>query len=373
MNVIYLDNAATTELCEAAKKKMSDAERDLYFNSAAQYSQSLTVKKAIDDAAKTIKGRIDKGGVGRLIFTSGATEANNMIILGLITNPRKHLVVVSGEHSSVHAPSVYLKSQGFQVDYVPLLPSGGIDIDAVKTLIKFDTALFVFGMVNSEVGTLQNSAELARAVKSVNPQTHIHCDAVQAFAKFDFDAGELGLDSCVISAHKIHGPKGIGALWLKNSSQKNVTLKPLMYGGEQQLYRPGTQNNAAIVGFAAAVSDFNTQFNYNKVKALHVRLVKNLPEGCYINGLNQNPYITNIGLGGVLGSTVMNALSSVGICVGLGSACAASSEKNRTLIAMGIPEQKTKQVLRISFSAYNTENDVDNFLKELGQILAKIK
>jgi cysteine desulfurase len=370
MDFIYLDNAATTKTSEVVERAIERAQRELYFNSAALYNPSLEVRRAIDKANQIIKNRLTRSGGGDLIFTSGATESNNMVMLGKITNTRARLLVLAGEHSSVYAPSVHLKNNGFDVDYVPLLPTGEIDLQALRRLVTPDTALFVFGMVNSDTGTLQNAEEIVRVVKSVNSRTHVHCDAVQGFAKFPFDVAALGLDSCAISAHKIYGPKGIGALWLR----KGITLKPLMFGGAQQEYRPGTENNSAIIGFATAVESFDTARFHHHISTLHNHLVKELSSlNCTVNGNNLNPYITNVQLPkGILGQTVLNALSARGIAVGLGSACASNASKNRTLLAMGIPDARTKQVLRVSFGIYNTTNDVDTFIKELREILAKL-
>lgn len=370
MNIIYFDNAATTRTHDTVRAEMERAECDLYFNSAALYTQSLNVKREIDRANETIKKSLTHFGGGELIFTSGATEGNNMIIFGKVTHPRMSMVVAAGEHSSIYAPSVHLKNNGFTVDYVPLRPDGEIDKEALKSRILPSTALFVFGMVNSDTGTLQNAAEIVRIVRSANPNTHIHCDAVQAFCKYNFDVAAIGLDSVVISAHKIYGPKGIGALWIR----KGVNLKPLMHGGAQQPHRPGTENNADIIGFAAAVKNFDTIRYYDHVKELHARLVDALPTlGCAVNGNNLNPYITNVALPNrILGQHVLNALSEKNICVGLGSACASTASKNRTLLAMGIQEHKTKQVLRISFGIYNTIAEVDVFVQELKEILAKL-
>ena len=367
MNIIYLDNAATTRAADEVQHEMTWANNELFYNSAALYGASLNVKKAIEQANKTIKAKVDKSGGGELVFTSGATESNNMVIFGKITHTRQHMLVLSGEHSSVYAPSVYLKNQGYDVDYVPLLNDGRIDMEALKSLVRPNTALFVFGMVNSDTGTMQNASDIVKTIRVKNPKVHIHCDAVQAFCKFGFDAGALGFDSVSLSAHKINGPKGIGALWIK----KGVTIKPIMYGGSQQDYRPGTENNTAIIGFAKAVEVFNTEENFEKINALHARLIYNLPDGCRINGNNINPYITNIQLPNILGSTIMNALSSRGICIGLGSACSANSAKNRTLLAMNIPEQKTKQVIRVSLGVYNTQSDIDTFLNAIKESIAK--
>ena len=384
MEIVYLDNAATTRPSAAVLNEMQRANEELYFNSAALYAGALRVKEELARATETIKNRLTRTGEGEVIFTSGATEGNNMVILGLMnrwgasphTPPaakpaaKPHLLVLSGEHSSVFAPAMHLKNSGAEVDFVPLLPTGEADTDALKRLVRSTTALFVFGMVNSDTGCVQNAAALVDAVRGVNPRVWVHCDAVQGFCKYDFDTAVLGLDSCVTSSHKLNGPKGVGALWLR----KKGTLRPIMHGGSQQDLRPGTENNAAVLGFAEAVRGFETTRNYEKMAQLHARLLRGLPAGCYVNGINNNPYITNIQLplpSGMLGQTVMNALSARGIYVGLGSACAATASKNRTLLAMSIPEAKTKQVLRISFGVNNTPDDVDRFLSALKSVIAQ--
>jgi len=370
MDYIYFDNAATTRTSDVVREEMTRAEHQLFYNSAAMYSPSLRVKNEIAHALETIKRRLTHSDAGELIFTSGATESNNMVIFGkIIHKQRHHLIILSGEHSSVFAPAKYLKDTGFEVDFVPLHPDGTADLDVIKRLVKPNTALFVFGMVNSDTGCMQNIREIVRIVRETNKDVHIHCDATQAFAKFNFDVAILGLDSVAISAHKINGPKGIGALWIRN----RTTLHPIMLGGGQQPLRPGTENNSAVMGFAKAAESFDTDTNYKHVQQLHERLIRGLPDGCTINGRNDNPYITNIALPNTLGQTVMNALSSVGICIGLGSACASTAAKNRTLLAMGINEKKTKQVIRVSFGIYNTLEEVDTFLAELRKVLANLK
>ncbi|MCL2851021.1 MAG: aminotransferase class V-fold PLP-dependent enzyme [Firmicutes bacterium] len=384
-SVIYLDNAATTRIRPNVLDAINNAEQEFYYNSAAVYNGSLVARHAIEQATMVIKSRLAKSGLGQLIFTSGATEGNNMVILGKITSVRNHLVVLAGEHSSVYAPSVYLKNADFDVDYVPLKSNGEADINALARLIRPTTALVVFGLVNSDIGIIQNASEIVRTIRQINPITHIHCDAVQGFCTFDFDVQDLGIDSVVVSAHKIYGPKGIGALWLR----QGTTIKPIMYGGSQQDFRPGTENNPSIIGFASAVASFNTQDSFNHITTLRNHLVNNLPNGCTLNSfLNsipqpqlgnfpqtaQSPYITNIVLpNGILGNTVMNALSQRNIFVGIGSACASKSAKNRTLLAMGISEAKSKSVLRISLGQYNTLDEINIFLVELQSILNDLR
>lgn len=367
--IIYLDNAATTKPNSEVLSTMANADNLLFYNSAALYEASLNVKRELSNARQIITKKLTHNTDGELIITSGATESNNMVLLGKITHKNHHLLILSGEHSSSYGPAMYLRNQGFDVDFVPLKNTGEADLDAIKRLVKPSTALFAFGMVNSDTGTLHNSEAIVKLVRSLNKQVHIHCDATQAFCKFDFDVHDLGFDSVSISAHKIHGPKGIGGLWIK----KGTKLNPIMIGGSQQNYRPGTESNASILGFAKAVEIFKTAENFTHVQSLKKYLLANLPEGCRINGEKINPYITNIQLPNVLGQTVMNALSSQGICVGLGSACSSTASKNRTLLAMGISESKTKQVIRVSFSATSTLADVDTFCALLKNILDNLR
>ena len=370
MAEVYFDNAATTRPRPEVLQVMAHAEEDSYFNTAAMYSGSIRTRKQVEEAAELILGRLTRNiNAGQLIFTSGATEGNNIVIFGKITQARHHLVVLAGEHSSTYAPSVALKNAGFPIDYIPLTPTGEADIHALKKLIRPTTTLVCFSLVNSDTGTIQPVTEIVKVIRNIAPKAHIHVDAVQGFCKLDFDVADWKVDSVVLSAHKLYGPKGIGALWVR----KGVTLRPVMYGGSQQDYRPGTEANALIFGFAKAVQLFNTRASWEHVSALHKRLLSGLPKGCQVNGLNNNPYITNILLPGVYGNTVMNALSSRGIFVGMGSACAAKASKNRTLLAMGMPEAKTKNVLRISFGIYNTPEEVDRFCRELENTLAFLK
>ena len=384
MRTIYLDNAATTKVRQSVLDVMNEVENALYFNSAAVYTGSLNVKKAIENSKDIIKNRLTKSGRGEVIFTSGATEGNNIVILGKILNKRNHLVVFAGEHSSVYAPSVYLKNAGFEVDYVTLKNSGEVNLESLEKLIRPNTALVVFGLVNSDIGIIQNAQEIIRIIRQKNSKTHIHCDAVQGFCMFDFDVENMGLDSAVVSAHKVYGPKGIGALWLRSGAK----LQPIMFGGSQQDYRPGTESNATIIGFGNAIESFDTEKSFTYITTLRDHLVSNLPYGCSLNSMKesitsqnlshsttacQSPYITNILLpSGILGGTVMNALSARGIYVGIGSACASKTAKNRTLLAMGLSEQKTQQVLRVSLGQYNTIEEIDIFLFELRNILNEL-
>lgn len=348
--MIYLDNAATTKVHPAVLTAMQENAQNYFFNASTLYAGGVSAANQITAARQTILHKLH-GEHGQLIFTSGATEANHLIMAHKVRKPQHALVITSGDHNSVYLYAKQLGEQGYSVSHAPLQPNGLIDIAATVDLITEQTTLFVFSLVNSDVGTLQDAAALVQAIRAKSRTVHIHCDAAQAFAKFDFNVEQLGLDSVTICAHKIHGPKGIGALWLR----QGVTLPE----------RHGTLNNAGIVGFAKAA----TVFNCPQVPALHDYLVHHLPAGCVVNGINNNPYITNLALPNVFGETVLNALSAKQIYVGLGSACAANAKNNRTLAAMKLSPQKQKQVLRLSLGMDNTLDEIKTFLQELQAVL----
>ena len=367
---IYLDNAATTKPDKRVLDAMRAVDETMFYNSAALYGASANVKKELETAASIVHKRLSRRESGTLVFTSGATESNNLVIFGKIITPKHKLVLLSGEHSSSYSPSVFLRQNNVQVEYVPLLKNGEADQKSLKNILTKDVTLVCFSLVNSDTGVLQDAKEIVSLVKGVNPKIHVHCDAVQGFCKHDFDVDDLGFDSCSVSAHKIYGPKGIGALWVR----KGVTLRPILYGGSDHGFRPGTENNSAITGFAKAVEIFDTKKDFEHVSALHSRLVEGLPASVSFSTGSyspKNPYIANLLLP-VMGSHVLNALSAKGIYVGLGSACSARATKNRTLLAMGMNERQSKNVLRLSFGRWNTISDVDDFLAGLTLVLSQL-
>ena len=288
---------------------MNDIAEGEFYNAAALYSPSVEMKNRITRARDTIMRKLCPSAPtsGELIFTSGATESNNTVIFGKAAR-EGHLLLLEGEHSSAVAPVKQLADNGFAVDIIPLQRNGMADVNALKTFVRPTTNLVVFGLVNSDTGAIHDARGIVSAVRAVAPRAHIHCDATQAFCKLPFCAAALDVDSIAISAHKIHGPKGIGALWLKKSG----SVRPLLYGGGQQNLRPGTENTPAVLGFAVAVANWDTDKNFAHVSELHQRLINGLPAGVTVNGINNNPYITNLQLDGHMGQTVMNALDAAG-------------------------------------------------------------
>lgn len=352
--MIYLDNAATTKLNPIAWQAMTETEENNFFNANTLYIGGIHAANAIDHARTSLMEKLHATD-GQMIFTNTATQANHLIMDHYIRRLDHHLVITAGDHNSVYLYAKNRADHGYTVATAPLKHDGTIDLSGLAQLITDQTALFVFSLVNSDIGTYQDAAAIVATVRASNPKTHIHADAAQAFCKFDFDVNKLDLDSVTICGHKIHGPKGVAALWVRSG----ITIDP----------PHGTLNNAAIIGFDTAAKNFDCP----QVDEIHSYLIEHLPEGCHVNGINNNPYITNILLPNIFGETVMNALSAQNIYVGLGSACASHAKGNRTLAAMKLTPKEQKQVLRISLGMNNTIDEIKSFLTALQTVLSAIR
>ena len=350
--MIYLDNAATTKLNPAVLKAMQATEENNYFNANTLYLAGVRAAQAIDQARHSLMQKLHAKS-GQIIFTNTATQANHLIMDHCLRRPEQQLIIAAGDHNSVYLYAKARADRGSAVATIPLLKDGTLDIKALEQLVTDKTALVIFSLVNSDIGTYQDAAAVVATVRARNPRTHIHADAAQAFCKFDFDVTKLGL--VTICGHKIHGPKGVGALWVRAGI--NVEAPH------------GTLNNAAIIGLATAAENFQCP----EIDTIHRYLVEHLPAGCQVNGINNNPYITNILLPNVFGETVLNALSAQEIYVGLGSACASHAKGNRTLDAMKLTPKQQKQVLRVSLGMNNTLDEIKTFLNALTTVLSAIR
>ncbi|MDR0975691.1 MAG: cysteine desulfurase [Christensenellaceae bacterium] len=360
--IIYLDNAATTKPFDSVLAAMNKAEAQGYFNSATPYAGGVSVAKAVLSASEEV-AKIISSAEGEVVWTSGATESNNMVLFGLNYKTGDEIVVSSLDHSSVIEPARELEGRGVIVKYIKLTKGGGLDLNDLAEKVCEKTRLVVLSFCNGETGTKVDLNRAAEIIRAKNPKTHLHLDFVQGFMKFDFDCEKFS--SATISAHKINGPKGVGALWIK----KGVKIKPLIFGGHQQNLRAGTINNPAIFGFRQAIAEWAQNDFRAKVSKLHKTLITNLPSGVETNGDNDNPFITSLRFEKLLGATVLNALSARGIFVGLGSACSSNAKQNRVLSAMGISAADAKKTIRVSLGAYNTEAEILNFCEILSEII----
>lgn len=368
---MFLDNASTTNLSEIAKNEIIKAQ-ELFYNPSAVYNAGFEIKKKIINAKKEICKALGCQYNDNLIITGSATEANNLAIFGSLKKTNEQLIFGAGEHPSVYNCAVELKARGYNIKFLSLTKEGIVDINELKELLKEKTAFVSIMHVSNETGAINDIATITKLVKQKYPNAIVHCDGVQAFGKIPVNVTTLGVDFYTISAHKVYGPKGIGALYVKNLKR----LKPIIFGGGQENgLRSGTENTAYILAFGEIAKHLNNEKikeNYEKIKNLN-QYTKDFfkevreKEQLFIN-INSpedaSPYILSVSFEGVRGETLVHILEEKGVIVGTGSAC--SSKKNalnRTLEAMGLTKKQNEGAIRISFSNESLFNEIKTACK----------
>ena len=374
--MIYLDNSATTRTmgvaAEAAKKYMTEE----FFNPAAAYSPAVREERAVNGARKTIGSAINAG-PDDIIFTSGGTESNNMAILGSLKamRGRGRIIVGATEHPSVY--EVY-KSLACQYDVVeaPVDNTGMIDLKRLESLITPDTRLVSIMQVNNEVGAVNDAETIRRMLRRRAPEALLHVDGVQGFLKVPFEDKISPLYS--ISGHKIHAPKGIGALYLRQGTK---FAGGQIGGGQEKNLRSGTTNTPGIMGMEAAVKNYLNNIDEYRcaMRACKMRLAKNLTElpDVLLNGPAPEqgaPHILNASFMGVRGEVLLHALEEKEIYVSTGSACSAHKKgRNRILNAMGVIGDRQEGAIRFSFCPFNTIEEMDVVAEEISTIIAMLR
>ena len=372
-NLVYLDNAATTKPFAELQDIFTQSQNDFY-NPSALYDKGVRVHEKIEMCRQTLS-RLIGGENGKIIFTASATEANNMALSLPNYRTNQSLVVSMGEHPSVFNKSKDLEQKGVVVKYVPLTQSGAIDQSKLIDYIDKNTALISIMHVSNETGVINDIKEIVRVAKRINPKVLVHCDGVQAFGKIDIDLIDLGVDLYTVSAHKIHGPKGIGFLWVKN----NINIRPLIFGGGQESgYRSGTENVFAIQSFAFCAEKIipNIKSNFAKIDAIKHNFISKLTKNGInykVNGQNCSPYILNISIDGIRGEVLVHMLEKDNIYLSVGSACSSKKPDNRVLKQLGRTNSEIMGTVRISFSAYQDfeEEKVINKICEQIKVLTK--
>lgn len=383
-DTIYLDNAATTPVLEEVFLEMMPYLRVHYGNPSSLHSKGYVAKRAISIARNkvaSIIGASDK----EIIFTSGGTESNNLAIRGAALecrakNPGKsHLITSKIEHESVLEPFRNLEKNGFEVTYLPVSNQGIVNIDTLKESISSSrTALVSVMLVNNEVGTIQPVKEISSIIRLTNKEILFHCDATQGVGKIPINVQDLGTDLVTISSHKINGPKGTGALYVRHG----VRIDPLLLGGGQEtLFRSGTENVYGIVGFGKACEIALLKLTENKHNVSKMRdylvnkIIKIIPgtryNGSKIHRISNNAHFT---FSGVNGEALVMKLDEYGIATSTGSAC--SSRKQRSshvLKAMGFSYDEITGSLRISISARNTIHEMDRFVMILSKVIYELR
>lgn len=376
--MIYLDNASTTPCREDSAQIISRAMVEEYFNPSAKYLPAFDMSKKLNEARKQILSLL---GVTQsnysVVFTGSATEANNLVLNSSLSKHHQNLISV-GEHASIYETAKKFSEHGFEILEIPLSRNGSIDLDKFKLLMNSKTAFVSVMMVSNETGAINDIKAVTQIAKSINPKVLIHVDAVQAFCKIKINLQELGVDYLTLSAHKVEGPKGVGALIYKSSAK----LEPHIFGGgQEQGKRSGTENLPSILGFVNSAVELNKnmQNNYVAVQDFKNRLIDCLEKKAGEHGLKfvlngdkktASPYILSCGFVGTKGEVLLHALASEGILVGTGSACNSKHSGNRILSAMGRSKEEVECNIRLSFRA-ETANENPEQIAEKIVYLAK--
>lgn len=376
--MIYLDNSATTRPFDRVVQKMAQSMGEGFFNPSSLYAQALLASDEIKRAKGLISAAL--GGVDRVVLTGGGTEADNLAILGLADGLRGRkagFITTSVEHPAVLECFRRLQEQGHETYLAPVDASGVVRVDELVDHVGENTALVSVMQINNEVGAIQPIAQIAARVKEKNPKTLVHVDGVQGFLRQGISLRALGVDLYSLSAHKIHGPKGVGALAMVG---KPPLAARMLGGGQEEGLRSGTENMPGIVGLAEAIACFN-QLNEaaEKMFALKLRLAEGLlralPES-RINGPAPElgaPHILNVSFP-VRGEVLLHALEGEGILVSTGSAC--SSHKRQAspvLTAMGLDPRRLEGAIRFSLCPFNTQEEIDRTIESTTRCVQMLK
>ena len=378
-NVTYFDNAATTKVLPEVAEIMCKVVLEAYGNPSSLHAKGFEAQKIVDGVRKDI-AHILKVPTGDLYFTSGGTEANNMAILGIARAYKRsgnHILVSAIEHPSIMASAKSLVDEGFVVEEIPCLESGQIDQAAFLAMIKPETLLVSIMQVNNEIGTIQPIEELAKMMKSVKSDLIFHVDGVQGFGKMTLNPSRVGVDLYSLSGHKIHGPKGVGAIYISSK----LKYKPLIYGGHQQKgYRSGTENVPGIAGLgvAAKAAYDNLEHRHQHITQIRQHLLVELAkiEGVRINSPLEGcaSHILNIRVEDVKSEVLLHSLEDHQIYVSTGSACSSNKkEQSSTLKSLGQSLDQMDQAIRLSFSFENTLEDVQHFTDTLVSLLPMLR
>ena len=384
MRDIYLDNSATTPLSSAAKQKIIQA-MEIYGNPSSLHAAGQSAARLCDEARESVLrglGIRPRQKDGTLIFTSCGTEATSLALLGTAYAKERReasrILTTDSEHPSVSRALDKLAADGFEIVRIPTL--GGVpDMEALRASLDRPIFLASFMLVNNETGAIYPVAEMFREIKQKYPQAITHCDAVQGFMKLPFTPASLGAQLITVSGHKLHAPKGVGALYISGELIKAKRIIPFLVGGGQEGgFRSGTENTIGVAAFGASVEDMRQRRSEisehikglrahaeERLSALDVRI--NRPSGEYL------PHILNITLPSIKSETMLHALSADGISVSSGSACSShSNHPSEALLAFGLSAAEADCSLRISMSEYNTAEDIDTLCASLSKNLDRL-
>lgn len=377
---IYLDNSATTRCFDSVAELMMKIMCIDYGNPSSMHMKGVQAEQYVRYARETIARNL-KVNEKEIFFTSGGTESDNLALIGTaFANMRagKHLITTRVEHPAILQTMQYLESQGFRVTYLPVDENGQIRLRDLQAAMTPQTILVSIMHTNNEIGALQPVEEAGALIKKINPNTVFHVDAVQGFGKFRILPKKMNIDLLSVSGHKIHGPKGIGFLYIN----EKVKIRPVIFGGGQQKnMRSGTENVPGAAGLAKAVEEIyrNLDEEVDRLYALKQRFIDGVLQidRVRVNGLtgrDSAPHIVSVSVPGVRSEVLLHALEDREIYVSAGSACSSNKPMpSATLKAIGVPKDILESTIRFSFSVFTTEEEIDYTLQALYDMIPMLR
>lgn len=377
---VYFDNSATTRCYDSVKDIVVKAMTEDFGNPSAMHLKGVEAEKYIKSSAESL-ARLLKVQEKEILFTSGGTESDNLALIGAtLANKRSgnHIITTSVEHPAVSQPALFLQEQGFEVTYLPVDSRGVVKMDALKAVLREDTILVSVMYVNNEVGAVMPVEEIAALVHEKSPKALFHVDAIQAFGKYRIYPKKMGIDLLSVSGHKIHGPKGVGFLYI---NEKAKIQPQILGGGQQGGMRSGTDNVPGIAGLGTAAVEIykNLEENVENMYRLKEYIAQGLEKigDIRINGMDLRegaPQILSISVMGVRSEVLLHSLEERGIYVSAGSACSSHKRKpSVTLAAMGMSKDQIESTVRLSFCEENTIEEADYFLQVMGELVPMLR
>lgn len=376
----YFDNSATTRVFDSVKEIVIKTMTEDYGNAASKHKKGVEAERYIREARSIIAKSL-KVQEKEIVFTSGGSESNNMALIGgAMANRRRgrHIISTNVEHSSVYNTLEFLRDQGFEITYLPVDSQGHISLSQLRESLRQETILVSVMYVNNEVGSVEPVEEIAKIIKGYQPEILFHVDGIQAYGKYEIRPKRQGIDLLSVSGHKLHGPKGVGFLYIHEKAK----VKPLIYGGGQQKgMRSGTENVPGVAGLGAAVQEIyknhrdKTDYLYG-LKDYFIERVREV-EGCVVNsqpGRDSAPQIVSVSFEGIRSEVLLHALEDKGIYVSSGSACSSNHPGiSGTLKGIGVKPELLDATLRFSFGLFNKKEEIDYAIQVLKELLPMLR
>ncbi|MEG2085258.1 MAG: cysteine desulfurase family protein [Clostridia bacterium] len=371
--MIYFDNAATTKMFEECLQAYKTYACDNFFNPSALYHPSIEVTNCINDARSFIAKKLGAS-ADELIFTASGTESDNMAMFGCFKRNKSRILISNVEHSAIYNSALELKNRGFDVQLIPVNQDGAVNIEEFKKMLTNEVSLVSIMNVCNETGAINDIKNLVSLTKSLAPNAFFHSDGVQAFGKINVNLKNLGVDFYSISGHKIHAPKGIGALYIK----KGVRLTPIIFGGGQEKnLRSATENVASIMAFKVATEKTFDTFNATsehllQLKSYFISKLKQFDDVLVISNETTSNHIVHFAIKNVKSEILLHSLEKHQIYIGNGSACSAKKASYRIANALNVPQEYKNGLLRVSFDFSNTTEEINIFIEAMKTELQNI-